>query len=1158
MKSNFQDRGSIHGQGYNNQGRGRGGQGHGRGYSQQSGFSGQRRDYGRDYNNSNGSNYRQRHSDGFINQPREKRGRDEDFDGNDFKRASLDGALPTFPKREIKKAFRPGGQVEHQEIILDPHVVIVKEILTRLCDFSSFVPEDDIISNIQGAANVLSSNQDFIESHPEEIAELFVKSISTLSAQIPIIATTLSLIHQSSDSFTTLVVSLIQTHLVNSLSKDDVITSKLALRALAVLASGNCIAIDGEFGFLALLTLLLKNSSESCVVKNTSESSGESVIDMSSEGKVLTYLLAETLPWIAPALLGSLEGSEFLQLTKDHFDQVLMGYRSCYDINGKQSLFHAYYQVPDPESEADIGFHVLSSGPADVCCWDTLWEAVNTALAIVRTVLDGESFTYPPCMMAFWVDLGDLLITDKEKLTLRETLASELQSLVSSGQLVVKEVCGSPIGSSLGSGSTAWLSPRFAVYDLSAFQAETPPQCFLLKSLEKTILTGYYRDILHFFEPIMNEDGTRMGSIDLLCNHLFALERVVQNPPNYTQVSFTGNAGNTNGLRMEYFILEMFFQILAQNPPNSALNSLVSRVVLELCRRSSAFSHAMAIGALVIYQLLPSMDYGSMREYSKWLAFQLLNTPNHTWPYWQHWYEDFSSALAVSNPAADEDHDDISNSTAINMVFCQMAVDKMARVNIPEVIKQSLPESLHSWVNIDRTPKCDLFDIDTMSNVDARNNELMSMAARLKLNLAERQDADSVEEFLDSPNELLDQGDNANIWRGVLLLKTILHIGGPTISIIITLCDKYMNLIRGYLGTEEDQQAMMSDLVETYSGDFGLLHVVLDILLRRGIIEPPTAAAWVMSPNILQDIHLNMWTYSIVEIISDRSIDIVKAAVARRRQFNLDMVMDASVDVEEELRVISEQRAVATAAADAFSDAFESTAVMGNASSSEGGEETRIIGSSLVDEEIEDRDMDEDDNAGKHRRGHRFGDKDYEQQMGVSVVPAFDDDAVVVASGTDYRSAARDGAAGGNEEEEEDSPLAIATEATLLALNNSRKTYRIIVGTLLTSLQAHQNELSVESTLDAWSVAVSSLAKRVLRAFHGAETAYAFNASHPNLTITNTSSSQLADTENAMAITSSVSQLVALSDVLNVRNELAAIGGTDLLALELLNSYIEN
>jgi hypothetical protein len=101
----------------------------------------------------------------------------------------------------------------------------------------------------------------------------------------------------------------------------------------------------------------------------------------------------------------------------------------------------------------------------------------------------------------------------------------------------------------------------------------------------------------------------------------------------------------------------------------------------------------------------------------------------------------------------------------------------------------------------------------------------------------------------------------------VVLLKLILQIGEQKLSIIRTLCDQYINTLRSFAGFEaSEQQPLVQALFSVFEGDYGLLNIVLDILMRRNIILPSAVATYIAhTADLLSGLHDNLFMYSIAE-----------------------------------------------------------------------------------------------------------------------------------------------------------------------------------------------------------------------------------------------------------------------------------------------------
>jgi hypothetical protein len=532
-------------------------------------------------------------------------------------------------------------------------------------------------------------------------------------------------------------------------------------------------------------------------------------------------------------------------------------------------------------------------------------------------------------------------------------------------------------------------------------------------------------------------------------------------------------------LHLEYLICETFLQLLACIPSHTIRSLAVCRVLLELYnKRRDVFSSSIALGALLVYQMLPMMDYAAIQEYAKWLAFHLTNT-RLSWPYWDHWVNELREDVECAETAAaegetesdgrarDMEHADGSNQAiigfdSINGMFCRMVVDRLARIFIPSVTSESLPPALQPWVpsikdalsvHVDLSSPVIVTDLEesvSSSLVLSTRGELASVGERLKALIQEREDTDKVEQFLDQSYENLDSSsDIAESWRAAILLKVILLISGQVLSVLSSLSEKYSSPLRSYGESITSQAAMIRVLAHAYHLNGSVFSIVLDILVRRGILQPAAIAIWLttyqnpLSLPIagLRGLGSDIYVYSIVTGICERAMDFVKASIAARLVHGEDMVMDESLDVHAAY--------IATSNLSVASTIPTTIASSTHASAS----------SSMAAVEEEDEDEVDDDGDGRRSR---------------HPIIALDEQVQVM------------------EDEEADlDPKAQASEIVVSALMNSRSTYKTLVTSLLDELipieRANASSTTAAASLKPWPMTALSLLRHVLLIFHQAE-----------------------------------------------------------------------
>ena len=92
-------------------------------------------------------------------------------------------------------------------------------------------------------------------------------------------------------------------------------------------------------------------------------------------------------------------------------------------------------------------------------------------------------------------------------------------------------------------------------------------------------------------------------------------------------------------------------------------------------------------------------------------------------------------------------------------------------------------------------------------------------------------------------------------------------------------------------------EAMVLTVVDALGHEPGYLNVVLDLLLRRGIIDPTAAADWSTTSSALEGLLNSYWSHAHVQVVADRAVDIARAAIARRRDLGVDMCLDETANL---------------------------------------------------------------------------------------------------------------------------------------------------------------------------------------------------------------------------------------------------------------------
>jgi hypothetical protein len=576
--------------------------------------------------------------------------------------------------------------------------------------------------------------------------------MSLLTVQASIISTVLALISQQDTTFTSLVLSkLVNNRLVKSLSDGDMLTSKVILRSLATLASCKCLTLEGLNGFCNLLHMFI---SVSCSGWSTNtEKSGNSP-SLSPEEQARTYLIAQTVPWALDILVKSEIGRATLDRVLPILMRVLSDWRSPYCPGGKLAIFHL-----DSAEQIESNYR-LSEGPlGGSACWDSLWEACSKCLDMIHQAQIDHEFTPPPSMNCPWILLSDDFKVESN-ISLSDGTIASLESLQQQGLFLNGQ------SSSLFMRKTSrWLIPRFSIFDRDS----SPQMAELTSQLtlnERRIAVDYCTDILFFFDPIIREDGTFVGTVDLLCTHLLALSRL------FPQCS-----------HMQYIWSETLLCLLTQLPHDSTRFGGLCRIILQLCKRDPLMPSVLALGTSILFQLGVDMDSLSWRAVNTWLAFHLTNT-KLAWPYWDYWGQELPSYGVHSE----------------TRLFLRLLIHKCARAVVSDQLRAALPESLHSLAPQQSGPYCILLDPNVGDGDEgAVDPGLKDIAQELCKLMERREEADTVEEWLsarDPPQPAPTE------WQLVVMAQALSEAGRPAPSLLLSLLDRYRDTLRALADTD--------------------------------------------------------------------------------------------------------------------------------------------------------------------------------------------------------------------------------------------------------------------------------------------------------------------------------------------------------------------
>lgn len=445
-----------------------------------------------------------------------------------------------------------------------------------------------------------------LKTFVDDISDLMVKCFSQLILQTPVIATLLSLIFKSESSFSVLVLQKLVRQLTRALKEGDIILARNHLRACASLASAGSLHMSGGEGSMIQLLSVFVDEAE----REISHSANNSFNVLSQS---LVFLIGSTIPYIADALKGNTDEATMSVLSRclALCRKVCQGtWSSPYDVHGPHSLFHAQIEGTTAPSTRILPHDNAprSVSPQGAVCWDNVWEVCCVAEAILSILVESNEPLYlPSCLVLPWtlpeledsitvnrtpvdededaphIQSGSLVVLNENDnqrpgtyLTFHEDMLNSIRAAVGSSEMRIKcspaadycPIAEVSIKASEANGYAAWMAPRFNTCTEDMGQ-NSIAAITNLSLVELVTARDYFRTIIRFFEPYIRDDGTRVGSFELISKHLMS---VFQFFPEDSH--------------LEYVLVETLLLMVVQLP---ALNeNLVHRLLLDLCRHSSS------------------------------------------------------------------------------------------------------------------------------------------------------------------------------------------------------------------------------------------------------------------------------------------------------------------------------------------------------------------------------------------------------------------------------------------------------------------------------------------------------------------------------------------------------------------------------------------
>lgn len=264
-------------------------------------------------------------------------------------------------------------------------------------------------------------------------------------------------------------------------------------------------------------------------------------------------------------------------------------------------------------------------------------------------------------------------------------------------------------------------------------------------------------------------------------------------------------------------------------------------------------------------------------------------------------------------------------------LFVKVLIDQCTRTLSTQKMQAALPAPLHPLIpNTDISPHCIFFETSstTVSSVEislskagssiASDNckaealfsvfstkdgvliasetiqaALKPLAQEILQMIIDRDEVEELESWMETDRDV-DSIVEASGWRAGLLLQAIVMEGKQSVSATMSLFVMYESILRNLTVTREDQLVMLSALIECLGTESHTLSIILDGMIRKGILNAGHVVTWAYSSTNLSKIAIDPWISIYADIVADRSLELVTAAFLRRQ----NLLAESDMDVE--------------------------------------------------------------------------------------------------------------------------------------------------------------------------------------------------------------------------------------------------------------------
>jgi len=297
--------------------------------------------------------------------------------------------------------------------------------------------------------------------------------------------------------------------------------------------------------------------------------------------------------------------------------------------------------------------------------------------------------------------------------------------------------------------------------------------------------------------------------------------------------------------RYEYLMAETIFSqlLLLPNPPFRPI--YYTLVIIDLCKALPGAFPSVVVGAVhVLFDRISNMDMECRTRLILWFSHHLSNF-QFIWP-WQEW--SYVKDLPKWAP---------------QRVFVQEMLEREIRLSYFEKIKQSIEDAaeLEELLPPKAGPNFKFLSDESTENTDGHklSKELVAMVRGKK----------NVRDIILWVEEHVIPTNGAEFALDVVS-QTLLDIGSKSFTHLITVLERYGQIISKLCPNEEMQLLLMDEVSAYWKNSTQMTAIAIDRMMGYRLISNLAIVKWVFSPANVEQFH-----------VSDRPWEILRNAVSK-------------------------------------------------------------------------------------------------------------------------------------------------------------------------------------------------------------------------------------------------------------------------------------